>query len=674
MAKFRPVKKLLLLSSDVSRDICRFLRRHWTEIVLSITVIAVILAFWGISAAELPLGIDLSATAQAPVFVQKAYRVARVFSFDFDPQDILNWQLQIAAMLAVVVVSGVIITFLGRAWKRVRLHLLSIWGGHVVIVGLSPIGLHLARGYRALTRDRNGVDLETARLVIIEGDRENPHIPKLRDAGAIVLIGNAADEELLELARARKARRVFAVTGNNGVNLEIAGTLLDGARRTRPGAVCHIHLSDRDLADAIAGAFNEKRRKDALTVEVFNLYTSTSRCCLLNEMSADLACNQGIEHYFIFGFSEQGQALAREIALLAHFANDKRSRLTIADHDLPTTRDPFLQRYPAFCPEPGTLDLAEPPEGLDDWSFSGLRPHRWAQYPEGHPNGAPPVPKSHTPVEYICNAEFLEMPAALDCPEFLEQLAKRLNRPEIKPVLFVCIEEEDRENFEAAHQLQKGLLGLVQRSLRLHIWLPRGSSLQQFLHAREMAAPGAETPVKISLKAFGDPHHVCSQKNITQPPLEEIAQEIHENYRATLSEEKRGQISGQPWARLPESLRQSNRLRAAHIDIKLRMLGLERRSRKEADPSRILETIEDPEAMELIAQAEHNRWNAERLLNGWRYAPQTDKARRHHNNLLPYHQLPDEIKTYDRSALSEILKLVKSRGECVLRQSRNGSA
>jgi hypothetical protein len=65
-----------------------------------------------------------------------------------------------------------------------------------------------------------------------------------------------------------------------------------------------------------------------------------------------------------------------------------------------------------------------------------------------------------------------------------------------------------------------------------------------------------------------------------------------------------------------------------------------------------------PSEVELMAEMEHRRWNAERWLAGWRYGTPSNKARRINENLVPWDDLPDSIKKYDRETVQDIPALV----------------
>ena len=72
---------------------------------------------------------------------------------------------------------------------------------------------------------------------------------------------------------------------------------------------------------------------------------------------------------------------------------------------------------------------------------------------------------------------------------------------------------------------------------------------------------------------------------------------------------------------------------------------------------------------ELLAEMEHRRWVAERLLAGWTYAPKKDIGRRENPHLVPWDRVKEEIKNYDRKTVRLIPSLLASTGKKLARRS-----
>ena len=68
------------------------------------------------------------------------------------------------------------------------------------------------------------------------------------------------------------------------------------------------------------------------------------------------------------------------------------------------------------------------------------------------------------------------------------------------------------------------------------------------------------------------------------------------------------------------------------------------------------------ELCEALARNVHENWAAARLREGWRYGPQRDDANLLHPCLVPYDELPDAEKEYDRLTAMETLKTIVALG------------
>lgn len=67
------------------------------------------------------------------------------------------------------------------------------------------------------------------------------------------------------------------------------------------------------------------------------------------------------------------------------------------------------------------------------------------------------------------------------------------------------------------------------------------------------------------------------------------------------------------------------------------------------------------EAVEMIARANHDKWAAERIAQGWRYGEQRDDGKKLHPDLIPYEQLSPAEKRYDvegaKTIVAELIRL-----------------
>ena len=83
------------------------------------------------------------------------------------------------------------------------------------------------------------------------------------------------------------------------------------------------------------------------------------------------------------------------------------------------------------------------------------------------------------------------------------------------------------------------------------------------------------------------------------------------------------------------------------------------------DPIDTKDIVLSPELQELtekIAQNVHNVWAKNRIDEGWKYGKNRDDVKKETPCLVPYEDLPEEEKDYDRNTALETLKVIISLG------------
>lgn len=68
------------------------------------------------------------------------------------------------------------------------------------------------------------------------------------------------------------------------------------------------------------------------------------------------------------------------------------------------------------------------------------------------------------------------------------------------------------------------------------------------------------------------------------------------------------------------------------------------------------------ELAEMMAENVHDVWAVTRIEQGWTYGPERNDAEKKHPCLVPYDQLPDEEKVYDRNTSLETLRFIIGQG------------
>ena len=79
---------------------------------------------------------------------------------------------------------------------------------------------------------------------------------------------------------------------------------------------------------------------------------------------------------------------------------------------------------------------------------------------------------------------------------------------------------------------------------------------------------------------------------------------------------------------------------------------------KPIDLSGIFLSDELEELIELMAENNHEIWASNRMQEGWTYGTLRNDETKNHPCLIPYNQLPESEKEYDRKMARETLKII----------------
>lgn len=88
---------------------------------------------------------------------------------------------------------------------------------------------------------------------------------------------------------------------------------------------------------------------------------------------------------------------------------------------------------------------------------------------------------------------------------------------------------------------------------------------------------------------------------------------------------------------------------------------------KPIDTSAVLLSPELSALTERLAENAHDLWAAQRIADGWRFGEQRDDSQKLHPCLVPYKDLPDSEKQYDRQIALGTLKAILALGYKVIR-------
>jgi hypothetical protein len=364
------------------------------------------------------------------------------------------------------------------------------------------------------------------------------------------------------------------------------------------GLPCHVHLSDVNLRGALQWPFGSA---GGHSLHFFDVFDDEARRFLV-ELPLD---GSGLPpgdprtvHVVILGFGRMGRSIALRAAKMGHFANGQPLRLSVVDRQAAEQRERFLFRHPV-------LETKE-----------------------------------------VCVLKFYEMEA--ESLSARKQMEEWMGEPDTLLHVCVCLDSDARD---------------LEVALRLRAMLERHpcATLQVRFHSRRSPAAIFDTAaLRLKVRVFGMLEDTCCEGAFNLEMRDVMPRAIHARFveRRTAGSQRTpsADLALRPRVEVPEDIRESNRQQADHVGIKLRAIGCALADLN--DPREAVTQFTDRE-VELLAEVEHRRWNAERRLAGWRYGTPSDKAERINENIVRWDELHDSTKDYDRETVRDIPEMLR---------------
>ncbi len=146
--------------------------------------------------------------------------------------------------------------------------------------------------------------------------------------------------------------------------------------------------------------------------------------------------------------------------------------------------------------------------------------------------------------------------------------------------------------------------------------------------------------------------------------LEDLAEATHEIYREGLK--MRGvqtETSSVAYADLPENFKEQNRQNVRDIPAKLASAGYAMIPARSNEPP-----FNFPgDALERLAEMEHERWMQAKLADNWKCARKTNNARKLNQSLVPWSKLSQEEKEKDRDLVRGIPDILARAGFAIIK-------
>lgn len=471
---------------------------------------------------------------------------------------------------------------------------------HVVVCGLGQRGLLLARSLTA----------QGTPVVVVEVDTDNDNVQSARDAGVLVLVGDATDPLTLGAARVDRATHVVACCADDGTNADIVVHAAQlSADRTANPLTCLAHVSDPELCLLLRAREVMGDARPGVHLDFFDVYERGARLLAREHLEAVLAEPRDL-HVVVVGGGRLGTALIQRVAWIRH--NTGRARegmtITVVDRDGEEIVRRLLVRHPRLT-EIGALE----PVVVDVKSAAFER------------------------------AEFLARDGAM--PD----------------AVLVCLDDVSC-SVSAALVLRRRLgssdTPIVVRTLR-------ASGLP--------ALVGAATPGTKDIRAFPLLDATCTPDLVLGGSFEQLARALHEHYLDDVRRAHAVKPGADvPWEELDEQLRESNRAAASDIGHKLRALGLTIGPLADWDAPAF--RFPDDELEELARAEHERWTRERLALGWRMAPGDPDPAARTSPWLVPWDRLPEDVRDRDRNAVRAIPAVLAMAGLEIVPTQRGGGS
>jgi len=510
------------------------------------------------------------------------------------------------------VIVTILNTFLFFARERSHSFFARFSKKHTVIIGVGHVGAAFSL---------NHIHKRNKRLICIDPNRTNPDMEELDNLGALVIYEDGTKPGLYRRIRLERASNIIITTNFDKVNILILNQVkkyLAKYKNDKYENEVFVHLNDPDFMyylydDMLAADKNfslingrpliSRKTADSYRIHFFNIDELSSRRMFLlfppDKYKKDASSGA---HIVLSGDKEPLEIMTRQLAFIAHYQRDVKTRLTLICSE---------KIYHCIIKQPGINDIFD--------------------------------------IHFIQNED-----SNLDVI-----ISEKLQNSLPIDVIYTCFNEEsDRLSFISSFLrfIRENSITIVNLAYEIKGLIP-DAVIDESKYGSQL---------KSTVHYFSIEKQVCHMDYLQDLIIEKIGFTIHRYY-----EKYNGYEPVKRFDDLPYYDRLSNIRAAEHTAVKIRLLcnnddiislvragdfiGLSDLLRCKINKI----TKKQKEDLQAI---EHQRWMAEKLLQGWKYGIEKSFERKLSPYIVEYDKLSEDVKRYDWIHYEILPDIVKDMG------------
>lgn len=475
------------------------------------------------------------------------------------------------------------------------------YSGHVVVCGAGFLGSVIACHFREEGKD----------VIVLEKSRDNPEVKICEEYGAVVLYRDASKPDVLSHLSIHGAAMVFAVTGNDSLNSDIA-SFCAAIVKERPKHLkplkCHVHIDDSNLSFALRQWELEIPNTKKVRFGFFNVYHNAGKSAAACESRKVIKDSKGLPGQpvvIIVGLGDFGKSLFVNLVKKWREKRENSSikmKIIVIDQEAHTRTDNLCAYYPSL------LDYCD------------IVPHDLE----------------------VHSKQFLS--------------GDFLNKIELGQItgVYICLKDEGDATSVAItlHDILCDRFGCC----------TTGSSTPRIIvrtindYGMTEVIRKLRESLKWNIHAFPILTNFCEEKRYGSDLLEMLAEATHKDY---LEREygkgitEKDNPSAIPWSKLTEDVRDQNRDQAESLIRNIHEYGYHVVPMRKWDEEYLKFDKDDPMILDLAIR-EHDRYVEMKISQGYRYG--NDKNAMENPTLIPWDDpnLSDKEKEKDINTILEL--------------------